>query len=257
MMDKIKVIIVDDNRNVAEELAAYFESKENIEVAGVGQNAIEAGQLIRQANPDMVITDLVMPISDGFTLLEKINEGVYGYRPMCIVLSALGREEIVEKSVALGAKYFMVKPVDAAALYKRISDLWYGETEHKTISFPEQTPAASEDEKLSGIFLSIGIPAHIKGYQYLREAIKMVLREPEIIGAITKGLYPGIAEKFDTSPSKVERAIRHAIEVAWTRGKIDNINSIFGYNIYSKHDKPTNGEFIALIADKLMLDRSA
>lgn len=255
-MEKIKIIIVDDNRNILEELNAFFKNKEEVEVVGTAQHAIEAGELIRRMHPDVVITDLVMPVSDGFSLLEKIKEGIYGYRPMCIVLSALGREEIIEKCVTMGAQYFMVKPVDATALLKRIVDLWHWEPEARTLSFPH-LHEASDDEKLSGIFLSIGIPAHIKGYQYLREAVKMVLEEPEIIGAITKGLYPGIAKKFDTSASKVERAIRHAIEVAWTRGKIDNINSIFGYNIYSKRDKPTNGEFIALIADKMLLERSA
>ena len=176
---------------------------------------------------------------------------------MCIVMSALNREDIIERTLELGASYYMVKPVQASALYKRIGDLT-GKTvdEHKTIAFPEKR-TMSQDEKLSSIFLTIGIPAHIKGYQYLREGIKMVVEEPDRIGSITKVLYPGIAEHFNTTPSKVERAIRHAIEVAWTRGKIENINSIFGYNIYSKNDKPTNGEFIALIADKLILEKSA
>ena len=124
------------------------------------------------------------------------------------------------------------------------------------------TPASaaetrSIDEKISSVFITIGIPAHIKGYHFLREAIKMVVENPDIINRITKELYPGIAKRFNTSPSKVERAIRHAIEVAWTRGRIDNINQVFGYNVYNKNDKPTNGEFIALIADKLIIEKSA
>ncbi len=256
MTGKIKVIIVDDNRKILNELSCYLRNNADICVAGTAENAREAGELIRQIHPDVVITDLVMPVCDGFTLLEKVKEGVYGCRPVCMVMSALSKEEIIEKAVSLGASYFMVKPIDAAALTRRIADLGGHASKHKTLSFPEQK-RMNQDEKLSSIFLSIGIPAHIKGYQYLREGIKMVVEEPERIGSITKVLYPGIASRFDTTPSKVERAIRHAIEVAWTRGKIENINSIFGYNIYSKNDKPTNGEFIALIADKLILEKSA
>ncbi len=150
----------------------------------------------------------------------------------------------------------MVKPFDLDLLYKRVLDLF----DMRQITGKYTVPAVksqSLDEKITGVFLTIGIPAHIKGYQYLREAIKLVIKNPDLINSITKELYPGIAERFDTSASKVERAIRHAIEVAWTRGKIENINGIFGYNIYNKNDKPTNGEFIALIADKLIIEQSA
>ena len=257
MIEKVKVIIVDDNRAILHELANYLQGQGDIEISGIAENAREASELIRLTRPDIVLTDLIMPVSDGFCLLESVREGVFGYKPMCIVMSALNREDIIERTLELGASYYMVKPVQASALYKRIGDLT-GKTadEHKTIAFPEKR-TMSQDEKLSSIFLTIGIPAHIKGYLYLREGIKMVVEEPDRIGSITKVLYPGIAEHFNTTPSKVERAIRHAIEVAWTRGKIENINSIFGYNIYSKNDKPTNGEFIALIADKLILEKSA
>ncbi|HEY8424243.1 MAG TPA: sporulation initiation factor Spo0A C-terminal domain-containing protein, partial [Clostridia bacterium] len=112
----------------------------------------------------------------------------------------------------------------------------------------------STDEKITNIFISVGIPAHIKGYHFLREAIKMTIENPEIINSITKKLYPSIAKKFDTSSSKVERAIRHAIEVAWNRGKIENINSLFGVKVYNSNEKPTNGEFIALVADKMLIE---
>ena len=124
----------------------------------------------------------------------------------------------------------------------------------RDIGFAPPSAVKSLDEKITSVFLSVGIPAHIKGYHFLREAIRMVYYKPELISKITKELYPGIAKRFQTSASKVERAIRHAIEVAWTRGKIENINQIFGYNIYSKNDKPTNGEFIALVADKLIME---
>lgn len=257
MNNKVKVIIVDDNRAILHEFANYLQEQGDIEISGLAENGRDAMELIKLTCPDVVITDLIMPVSDGFSLLEAIRENEFGYRPMCIVISALNREDIIERTLELGANYYMVKPVHAAALYKRIGDLTgRSGNEHRTITFPEKKDM-SQDEKLSSIFLTIGIPAHIKGYQYLREGIKMVVEEPDKIGSITKVLYPGIAAHFNTTPSKVERAIRHAIEVAWTRGKIENINSIFGYNIYSKNDKPTNGEFIALIADKLILEKSA
>ena len=150
----------------------------------------------------------------------------------------------------------MLKPVDPETLFKRILDVLDDSYMNANqISLLSSQPKTL-DEKITSIFLMIGIPAHIKGYHYLREAIRMVYAEPETINRITKELYPGIAKRFNTSASKVERAIRHAIEVAWTRGKIENINQIYGFNIYGKNDKPTNGEFIALIADKLIMEDS-
>ncbi len=256
MSERIKLVYADDNSSTLQDLTQYLGGKEGIDVVGTAGNGQDAFELIREKRPDVVVTDLIMPICDGFTLLERIREGALGYRPVVIVVSALSREEIIDRAVRMGAYYFMVKPVDKEALYRRIVDLSAVKDDSKLIAFPEDVKR-SDDEKLSSIFLSIGIPAHIKGYQYLREGIKMVIEDPDRISCITKVLYPGIAEHFSTTPSKVERAIRHAIEVAWTRGRIDNINAIFGYNIYSKNDKPTNGEFIALIADKLILEKSA
>ena len=175
-----------------------------------------------------------------------------------ICLSAVGQEELIRKAVGLGARYYMIKPFDMEMLTRRVREL----TSNKAIADVQQSPVAGErsknlEEKITDIFLLIGIPAHIKGYHFLREAIKMVVKNGEVINRITKELYPGIAKKFKTTPSKVERAIRHAIDVAWSRGKVENINQLFGYVVYDKNDKPTNGEFIALIADKLNMDESA
>lgn len=171
-----------------------------------------------------------------------------------MVVSAMRHEDMVRQACAMGAKYFMVKPADPETLAKRLLDM----LENTYIGRSQICMASAQpktlDEKITAVFLVIGIPAHIKGYHYLREAIRMVYFEPELINRITKELYPGIAKRFNTSASKVERAIRHSIEVAWTRGKIENINQLFGYNIYSKNDKPTNGEFIALVADKLIME---
>ena len=150
----------------------------------------------------------------------------------------------------------MNKPFSMDTLYQRLLD-FFDLRKLDIQKQPALVRSTSLDERITSIFLSIGIPAHIKGYQFLKEAIKLVIKKPEIINSITKQLYPSIARNFETSPSKVERAIRHAIEVAWNRGRIENLNTIFGYNIYTKNDKPTNGEFIALIADRLMLEESA
>lgn len=256
MNEKIKLLIAEDNPYLSSSIQAFMESQPDIEVVGIAENAEEALEYMQLHQPNALITDIIMPNSDGFLLLEKLSTGAYGKMPETIILSALSQEAIVARALQYGAKYFMVKPFDMELLYRRLLDLF-----DKRTFTPKQAPVVvkskSLDEKITSIFLSIGIPAHIKGYQFLREAIKIVIRNPETINSITKQLYPGIAECFDTSPSKVERAIRHAIEVAWTRGKIENINTIFGYNIYTKNDKPTNGEFIALIADRLMLEESA
>jgi two-component system response regulator (stage 0 sporulation protein A) len=158
----------------------------------------------------------------------------------------------------LGASYYMVKPFDNHVLNRRIQEVAgqkSGAPVRSLLTMP--TGHKSLDEKITSIFLMIGIPAHIKGYQFLREAVRMVIEHSDVINRITKELYPSIAKRYDTSSSKVERAIRHAIEVAWSRGKIDNLNQIFGYTIYAKGDKPTNGEFIALVADKLLMEQSA
>ncbi len=256
MTKQLKVVLCEDNSALAGEIRKCLASKEGISVEGVASGAAEAAEMIRLLKPDAVITDLIMPEKDGFFLLERISSGELGCSPITVVISALRQENIIDRALSAGAGYYMVKPIDAELLYKRLIDL----ADIKSSGTRRTTGtvrARSLDEKITSIFLSVGIPAHIKGYQYLREGIKMVIDRPESIGSITRVLYPGIAEKFDTSPSKVERAIRHAIEVAWTRGRIENINDIFGYKIYSKNDKPTNGEFIALIADRLILEQTA
>ena len=256
MSKEMKVLIAEDNRELAEQMRSYLEQTEEFTVCGIAGSGRRAAELIRTEQPDVLILELIMPETDGFYLLDKLSSGELGKPPITVVASALRQESIISRSLSLGAHYYMVKPVNMELLHQRLLDL----SEMKKSSFPRIMPDARErslDEKITSIFLSIGIPAHIKGYQFLRQGIKMVIERPESIGSITKILYPGIAAHFDTTPSKVERAIRHAIEVAWTRGRIENINEIFGYNIYSKNDKPTNGEFIALIADRLILEKTA
>lgn len=254
MSKKLKVVIADDNTSLASDISAKLSDREEFIVEGLARDGKEAMELIRRTSPDIVILDLIMPICDGFTLLEHLSSGELGPMPVTIVISALRQESVITRVLSMGAHYYMIKPVDTELLIRRMKEL----TDMKIKGSPKLigTRTRSLDERITSIFLSIGIPAHIKGYQYLREGIKLVMARPECISSITKVLYPGIAALFDTSASKVERAIRHAIEVAWTRGRIENINDIFGYNIYSKNDKPTNGEFIALIADRLQLEEA-
>lgn len=254
MSERIRLLIAEDNKVLAENLHAYMDAQPEIEVVGVAENAEIALQLVQSTQPTALITDLIMPEADGFLLLEKLASGQFGKMPETIVLSALGSEALITRALELGAKYYMVKPFNMELVYKRLLDLFHM---RQVTGSKKLVQSKSLDEKITSIFLSIGIPAHIKGYQYLREAIKIVIHTPEMINSITKELYPAIAAHFDTSSSKVERAIRHSIEVAWARGKIENLNAIFGYNIYGKNDKPTNGEFIALIADRLMLEQTA
>ena len=256
LAEKLKLLIVEDNPTLAESIQSYFERKENIEILGIAENGSIGAEMIKAGEPDVVLMDIIMPQSDGFSLLERIGTSEFEKKPQVIALSALGNENIVRQACDLGARYYMIKPFDMETLYKRVLDL-FSMRNIKVAHTPAPVRSKSLDEKITSIFLTVGIPAHIKGYQFLREAIKLVVKEPETINSITKRLYPGIASVFDTSASKVERAIRHAIEVAWTRGKIENINGIFGYNIYTKNDKPTNGEFIALVADKLIMEESA
>ena len=248
-LDKTKILVVDDSVETQNNIKSILQQDEKIEVVGVCQNVANAYSLILETQPDIVITEIVLKGEDGFELLEKIN--TLAKKPKVFVLSALSQESFVEKAMSMGAVYYMAKPFNSNSLLKRINEISnYGEN----VSVATKTQNRQLDEKITNIFITVGIPAHIKGYQFLREAIKMAISNPEIINSITKKLYPSIAQKFDTSSSKVERAIRHAIEVAWNRGKIENINNVFGLKVYSSNEKPTNGEFIALVADKMLIE---
>lgn len=208
----------------------------------------EARKYLDSTVCDVVITELMMSGEDGYALLEKYRDVNF------IVASELKSEVFVVKALDLGAKYYLVKPLEFGVLEQRIRNVADGDRLGGKVVRKRSVSEKTLDERISSIFVSVGIPAHIKGYQFLREGIKLAVDDPSIINAITKLLYPSIAKRFDTTPSKVERAIRHAIEVAWNRGKIENINSVFGVKVYSSSEKPTNGEFIALLADKMLLE---
>lgn len=256
-MERIRVVLVDDSKSVRKLIEDAMHEYESLELVGSAGNGAAAMELIQGQDIDVVVTDLVMPIMDGFSLIETIHASKLARTPKIIVLTALMRDDFIERAIAMGADYYMVKPFDPATLCQRMLNLANRGKMEEVQTFPVANPAQSLDERLANIFLSVGIPAHIKGYHFLREAIKQVVDEPEIINAITKELYPAVARHFNTSSSKVERAIRHAIDVAWTRGQIENVNQLFGGRIYRKNEKPTNGEFIALIADRISIERSA
>lgn len=256
MESKIRVVVLDDNMGIREILKDYVNMQDDMEVVGVAGDGVTGLEVIKATCPDVVIMDMIMPQLDGLGVLEHLNTGSLQPSPSVICLSAVGQEDLIRKAIELGAKYYMVKPFDLAMMVKRIREV-VRKIEPAKVNAASVVKSENLEERISSIFLTIGIPAHIKGYHFLREAIKMVVENSELINHITKELYPGIAKKFNTTPSKVERAIRHAIDVAWSRGKVENINKLFGYVVYSKNEKPTNGEFIALVADKLSMERSA
>ena len=255
-MEDIKVLLVDDNTELRHNLRMTLAAQDGITVVGECGNGQEALDFLSRAQADVVLLDIIMPQMDGYTFMEELAHRFAERQPHIIVLSALSRDDFIMRAVELGARYYMIKPVENSVLISRIRDVCgrgVSVAESVRISAVNRTPTI--DEKLAGLFLTIGIPAHIKGYQYLREAVKMVIENPDVINRITKELYPGIGRRFATTASKVERAIRHAIEVAWSRGRIETLNRAFGCKVATREDKPTNGEFIAMIADKLALEQ--
>ncbi len=257
-MEKIKVLIADDSTVVLEVLSSYLQDKEDIEVVGTAEDGLQVMDILRSKPVDVLLLDMVMPRLDGFGVLAQIQKENLPHRPHIIAVTALMRDDFIQRAINLGSDYYILKPFELSAVYQRIVER--NQPVEVQADAPVRAPQpanCSLDERIANIFLSMGIPAHIKGYHFLREAIKLVVNDREMINAITKDLYPTVALNFNTTSSKVERAIRHAIDVAWTRGQMENINMLFGSKLYVKHEKPTNGEFIALIADRLAIEKSA
>ena len=261
---KISVIIADDNKEFCNILNDYLLNQRDIVVTGIAKDGIEALKLIQERKPDLVVLDIIMPHLDGLGVLERLNSIKIDPMPRIIVLSAVGQDKITQRAITLGADYYVVKPFDMDVFTKRIRQMFnntiFSDDTKKTVSIVDNAEIKinkSEPMDLQGeitnIIHEIGVPAHIKGYMYLREAITMVVNDIELLSAVTKELYPSIAKKYNTTASRVERAIRHAIEVAWGRGQVETINKLFGYTIHNDKGKPTNSEFIAMVADKLRL----
>lgn len=274
--EKISVLIADDNKEFCNILNDYLLNQSDIFVVGIARDGIEALRLIEEKKPDLVVLDIIMPHLDGLGVLERLNNMNLTNIPRIIILSAVGQDKITQRAITLGADYYVVKPFDMEVFIKRIREMFNNviattnnqntsarfkdiEVNRASSSFSNPSggygnnaPLDLEGE-ITSIIHEIGVPAHIKGYMYLREAITMVVNNIELLSAVTKELYPSIAKKYNTTASRVERAIRHAIEVAWSRGQVETINKLFGYTIHNSKGKPTNSEFIAMIADKLRL----
>jgi len=261
-MGKISVAIVDDNERMVNLLEDILKEDADIEIVGKSDNGIDALEMIKGKEPDVVLLDLIMPKLDGLGVMEKVRKDTeYKKSPSFIVITAIGQEGVTESAFELGANYYIMKPFDNNMVLSRIKQL-KGDNHNKLIdnhrvSAYENKSAYMErnlESDVTNIIHEIGVPAHIKGYQYLRDAIMMSVTDSDMLNSITKLLYPSIAKKHKTTPSRVERAIRHAIEVAWGRGKMDTIDELFGYTINNGKGKPTNSEFVALIADKIRLE---
>lgn len=261
-MEKLNVAVADDNEDTLKMLNEMIRQEEGLELVGSANNGEDAYSMIKKTKPDVVLLDLVMPKMDGISVMERVQEDEeMKLTPDFIVLSAIGQESVTETAMNTGAKFYLMKPFDDQTIVKRIKCI----RRPRTVARADRRRAGSLtgaigiteknlETEVTEIIHEIGVPAHIKGYQYLRDAIIMSVNDIEMLGSITKILYPTIAKMHQTTPSRVERAIRHAIEVAWSRGKMDTIDALFGYTINNGKGKPTNSEFIALIADKIRLE---
>lgn len=270
-MENVNVVIVDDNPMILNTLDEVISSEAGLSVIGRADNGKDAIDMIKDTQPDVVLLDLVMPQMDGITVVENIKKKTSMLKnPAFIILSAVGGEQMTEEAFQAGANYFLMEPFDKDILVnkiRRIGKRPVRPVPGKVLEAPLKAATPEEaamnreeymkehlETDITKMLHELGIPAHIKGYQYLRDAISMVVRDREMMEAVTKILYPEIAKKNYTSSSRVERAIRHAIEVAWGRGSLEVIDELFGYTISTGKGKPTNSEFIALIADKICLD---
>ncbi|MBQ9729043.1 MAG: sporulation transcription factor Spo0A [Clostridia bacterium] len=250
-MRTTSVILLDVNQAVLDQLKEAIAESKDFTLLHAGDDGDEGIKEILRLKPDLVIVNLFLKGTDGFGVIRTVRKTWANAK---IIVIGNANDELIEKAMSEGVAYYLVKPFSIQSAMERIRELMKDKTtETKDVAVSKRKPITL-DEKISEIFISIGIPPHIKGYGYLREGIKMTIERPYIINSVTKELYPSIAKAFSTTASKVERAIRHAIEVAWNRGRIDAINAIFGARIYLGSEKPTNSEFIALVADKLILE---
>ena len=247
-MDKIKVLMIDDNVELIEAVKEYFKSSKLIEISDSANDGVEGIKKIETSIYDVIILDLIMPNKDGLYVLEEMQKK--NINKKVIVATSYNTQEVIREVSDYGVNYYILKPFDFTDLEKRILDLFNKKTKSKNIDLHYNNLQIA----ITKILHQLGIPSHIKGYQYIRDGISMIFDNPDMIGGITKELYPELADKFDTTVSRVERAIRHAIEVSWNRGNWDLMEEIFGNSVDIDRAKPTNSEFIVTVADKLRLD---
>lgn len=261
-MDRIKVAIADDDEKILLLLKQIINDVQEFDLVGAVDNGEDIYTIIKDKEPDVVLLDIIMPKIDGIELLKMVKENnEIKKRPEFIIISAVGQEYVTQDAFNMGAVYYYMKPFNNNSLIEKIKFAADNKKnlveKHNIINLDNQ--AISDrclEAEITNIIHDIGIPAHIKGYQYLRDSIIMSVMDADVINRITKVLYPTIAKKYQTTSSRVERAIRHAIEVAWNRGNTDTLNDLFGYTISNGKGKPTNSEFIALISDKIRLENN-
>lgn len=259
VMEHLNVAIADDNERMLSLLESLISTDKDLSVVGKAKDGEEACQIIKRKQPDVVLLDLIMPKMDGLTVMEQISRDKSIHKqPSFIIVTAVGQERITEDAFNRGANYYIMKPFNNEMLLNRIKSVRNTELIHakKPEEIIENTGQEEDrlENRVTDMLHEIGIPAHIKGYHYLRDAIIMAVDDMDVLNAITKVLYPTVAKKYQTTSSRVERAIRHAIEVAWNRGKLDTLDRLFGYTVSNGKGKPTNSEFIALIADTIQLE---
>ena len=241
------VLLADANEEFRALVRKIIDETEEFTVVGSVGDGTDALRLAEQEAPDLILMDVVLPGLDGFGVLKSLREQE-GEMPPVILISAFCSDRVVSEAVELGAAYFLTKPVEQNALLDRMRSVFNREA-------PTEEHSTALKNLVTSVIHEIGVPAHIKGYQYLREAIMIAVDDMDVINAVTKVLYPEVAKRFNTTPSRVERAIRHAIEVAWDRGDLETLQKYFGYTVSNSKGKPTNSEFIAMIADRLVLEQ--
>ncbi|ADQ14812.1 sporulation transcription factor Spo0A [Halanaerobium hydrogeniformans] len=258
-MEKIGVFIVDDNKEFCQLLAEFLEMNEDFNVGGIAHNGEEALELLEENEiPDVLIIDLIMPHLDGMGVLEELNGDDRVSEMKIIALTAFGHDQMMKKVIQLGVDYYIMKPFDLDKLAMRIRQLMEPEIEsQKSVKYQGKKEKATKQDVtalITAILHEMAIPAHIKGYHYIRHAVELVIEDMDILGAVTKKLYPMVAEEFDSTSSRVERSIRHAIEVVWDRGNQKALEKYFANNMQEENNKPTNSQFIARIADKIKVE---
>ena len=258
-MEHLNVAIADDNQRILDMLETVIGMDKELNLVGKAKNGEEMCQIIKDKKPDVVLLDLIMPKMDGLTVMEQVGQDKnVNKRPYFIVVTAVGQERITEDAFNKGANYYIMKPFNNEMLLNRIKSVrkMFRNNDKKNEDIKSENAVNGEnlENRVTNMLHEIGIPAHIKGYHYLRDAIIMAVEDMDVLNAITKILYPTVAKKYQTTSSRVERAIRHAIEVAWSRGKLDTLDELFGYTVSTGKGKPTNSEFIALIADTIQLE---
>ena len=249
-MEHLNVAIADDNQRILDMLETVISMDKELNLVGKAKNGEEMCQIIKDKKPDVVLLDLIMPKMDGLTVMEQVSQDKnVSKRPYFIVVTAVGQERITEDAFNKGANYYIMKPFNNEMLLNRIKSVrkMFRNNDKKNEDIKSENAVNGEnlENRVTNMLHEIGIPAHIKGYHYLRDAIIMAVEDMDVLNAITKILYPTVAKKYQTTSSRVERAIRHAIEVAWSRGKLDTLDELFGYTVSTGKGKPTNSEFIA------------